>query len=128
MRMAGAYDDKNEHGKSPSLAASLVEALRLSAKGNSHTAASAAAVLWPDKERQWQAALPLLRRLVPGLFELGSYNPHARSGPAVWLKCAIAGVLPEIRVPGRSGRLSAGRESRGVACHRELPTEPAAAG
>ncbi len=100
MRMAGAYDDKNEHGKSPSLAASLVEALRLSAKGNSHTAASAAAVLWPDKERQWQAALPLLRRLVPGLFELGSYNPNARSGSAVWLKCAIAGVLPQIQFQG----------------------------
>lgn len=78
----------------------LVAAVQSAAKGNSHTAASAAAVLWPDKERQWQAALPTLKRLMPSLCELGTYDPAERRGPAVWLKCAIVGLLPEVQLDG----------------------------
>lgn len=37
---------------------------------------------------------------VPGLLELGAFDPASRSGPAVWLKCAIAGVLPEVQFQG----------------------------
>ncbi len=91
---------KNKDDSLPSIATSMAEAMLFSAKGNSHAAASPAAVLWPDKERQWQAVLPALKQLVPGLFELGGYDPSVRSGPAVWLKCAIAGLLPEIRFQG----------------------------
>ncbi len=78
----------------------LAACIRSAAKGNSHTAAPAAAVLWPDKERQWQAALPALKALLPGLFELGGFDASSRRGPAVWLKCAIAGVLPEVQFQG----------------------------
>ena len=88
----------------PSIAATvqsqLVASLHAAAKGNTHTAAPAVAVLWPDKERQWEAALPTLKELLPGLFELGAFDPASRSGPAVWLKCAIAGVLPEVQFQG----------------------------
>lgn len=82
------------------LARSLVVALQAAASGNAHISVPAVAVLWPDKERQWEAALPTLKQLLPGLFELGSYDIDARSGPAVWLKCAIAGVLPEFQFQG----------------------------
>lgn len=82
------------------LARILVAALQTAAKGNSHTTASAAAVLWPDKEGQWLAALPALKKLMPSLCELGEYDPGQRSGPAVWLKCAIAGSLPEVQLDG----------------------------
>ena len=82
------------------LGASVVSALLSAAKGNSHTATTAAAVLWPDKERQWLAALPALKRLMPGLCELGEYDPGQRRGPAVWLKCVIAGSLPELQLEG----------------------------
>lgn len=82
------------------LGASVVAALLSAAKGNSHTATTAAAVLWPDKERQWLAALPALKRLMPGLCELGEYAPGQRRGPAVWLKCVIAGSLPELQLEG----------------------------
>ncbi len=75
-------------------------AVAAQAKGNSHTAAPAVAVLWPDKERQWEVALPALKQLLPGLLELGAYDPASRSGPAIWLKCAIAGVLPEVQFKG----------------------------
>ncbi|MCP1574183.1 hypothetical protein J2S30_002562 [Herbaspirillum rubrisubalbicans] len=76
----------------------LGRALQSAAQGNSHTAAPMAAVLWPDKERQWQSALPVLRNLLPGLCTLGDYDPEKRSGPAAWLKCAIAGLVPEVHV------------------------------
>ncbi|WP_426340741.1 BREX-1 system phosphatase PglZ type B [Pseudoduganella sp. S-14] len=76
----------------------LAAALLSAAKGNTHTAAPVAAVLWPDKEGQWQSALPALRELLPGLCVLGDYDPERRSGPAVWLKCAIAGLVPEVEV------------------------------
>lgn len=75
-------------------------ALESVAKGNSHTATPAAAVLWPDKEGQWQAALPALKKLMSSLFVLGPYDPEQRSGPAIWLKCAIAGFLPEVQFDG----------------------------
>lgn len=83
-----------------SVAGLLASALVGSAKGNAHTAAPAAAVLWPDKERQWEAALPTLKQILPGLLELGTFNPASRCGPAVWLKCAIAGVLQEVQLQG----------------------------
>lgn len=83
-----------------SVGASLASAIISAAKGNSHTAASAAAVLWPDKEGQWQAAMPYLKKLMPGLCELGAYTPDERRGPAVWLKCALAGSLPEVELAG----------------------------
>ena len=79
---------------------SLAAAVLAAAKGNSHTATTAAAVLWPDKEGQWLAALPALKKLMPSLCELGEYNPGQRCGPAVWLKCAIAGSLPEVQLDG----------------------------
>ena len=89
--------------KAPSaetLAAMLTGAVQAAANGNSHTATTAAAVLWPDKERQWQAALPMLKQLLPELFALGPYNPSLRTGPAVWLKCVIARALTEIQFQG----------------------------
>lgn len=82
------------------LGTSLAAAVLAAAKGNSHTATTAAAVLWPDKEVQWLAALPALKKLMPSLCELGEYDPGQRRGPAVWLKCAISGVLPEIQLSG----------------------------
>ena len=84
----------------PSVGSQLVAALQAAAKGNTHTAAPTAAVLWPDKDGQWQAALPALQKLWPSLYVLGSYAPEQRTGPAIWLKCAIAGTLPELEPSG----------------------------
>jgi len=82
------------------LANRLSESLVKAAAGNSHTAAAAAAVLWTDKERQWESSLAQLRASMPQLLTLGDFNLDARSGPAVWLKCAIARVLPEVQFKG----------------------------
>jgi len=56
-------------------------------------------VLWPDKDRQWEKAIPLLKQEMPGLLSLGKYNPETRTGPAIWLRCAIAGKIPNIPIP-----------------------------
>ncbi|OJU89972.1 MAG: hypothetical protein BGO13_09255 [Burkholderiales bacterium 66-5] len=92
--------DSNQVAAAYTLAHALTEALESAAKGNSHTTTPAAAVLWPDKEGQWKAVLPTLKMRMPNLCELGSYDPDQRRGPAVWLKCAIAGSLPEVQLEG----------------------------
>ena len=71
------------------LAKHLAGALQAASKGNAHTAAPTAAVLWPDNERQWEPALGRLRQSMPNLLTLGSYDVDRRTGPAIWLKCAM---------------------------------------
>ena len=56
------------------------------------------AVLWTDKDRQWEPLLPRLQSEVP-LLTLGPYDPSARTGPAIWLRCMIARTLPEADWP-----------------------------
>ena len=51
------------------------------------------AVLWPDPERLWEAVMPELQSTIPELFLLGSYAPHKRAGPALWLRCIEARVV-----------------------------------
>lgn len=80
------------------IGAGLSAALQATAKGNSHTTASSAAILWPDKERQWQSVLPALLRQMPNLYVLGPYDPDKRSGPAIWLKCVIANALQDMQL------------------------------
>ena len=78
----------------------IVQAQSEAASGNAQTSAPAAAVLWPDKEGAWTATLSRLAEVVPGLLRLGPYSPEKRSGPAIWLKCAIAGVVQEFIFEG----------------------------
>ena len=53
-------------------------------------------VLWPDKERQWEKAIPALRKEIPGLLCLGQYDPDNRTGPAIWLRCAIISKVKDL--------------------------------
>ncbi|WP_085318438.1 BREX-1 system phosphatase PglZ type B [Derxia lacustris] len=78
----------------------LAELLTKAADGNSHTAAPTAAVLWPDKDRQWEPAIGRMRQVMPNLLTLGSYDVESRSGPSIWLKCAMAGLVPEVPING----------------------------
>jgi hypothetical protein len=80
-------------------------------------------VLWTDEACQWQSAMPLIKQFIPELLELGDYQPEQRTGPAIWLKCAIAGVLEDVMLPeGRTPIIylpKIGRKS--VARYRRLP-------
>ena len=48
-----------------------------------------AVILWPDKERQWEPLLPVLRERLAQLLTLGAYDVGTRTGPGVWLRCMI---------------------------------------
>ncbi len=77
----------------------LCNELRGSAAFNSNIQVAPSVVLWTDKLRQWESALPLLQAALPELLVLGDYQPAKRQGPAIWLKCVIDGVLPDFELP-----------------------------
>jgi hypothetical protein len=55
-----------------------------------------AAILWTDADGQWEPLVSQLRPLMPELLTLGEYNPKERTGPAIWLRCVIERMLPEL--------------------------------
>ena len=57
------------------------------------------AVLWTDAKSEWLPLLEQLKARLPQLLVLGEYAPDTRTGPAIWLKCAMQGVLPEVNFP-----------------------------
>ncbi|MDP9486499.1 MAG: BREX-1 system phosphatase PglZ type B, partial [Actinomycetota bacterium] len=76
----------------------LLDALRAATDHNRSDGVAPAAVLWTDRERYWEPAIPRLRGGLP-LLTLGTYAPEALTGPAIWLRCVIAGTLPELELP-----------------------------
>ncbi len=50
------------------------------------------ALLWPDRSREWEKLIPLVSGRIE-VARLGSYLPEQLSGPAVWLRCLIAGTV-----------------------------------
>lgn len=79
--------------------ARLVAALRGAAVHNPDDTVAPAAVLWTDRAGEWAPILPVLRTAVPELLTLGMWDGAARSGPAIWLKCAVARTLEDVAFP-----------------------------
>ena len=79
----------------------LVEAIETASAYNKQDQMPPAAILWPDKDRQWEALLPLLKDRLP-VFALGTYSPDAHIGPAYWLRCVIARTIPHSGLPLKS--------------------------
>lgn len=71
----------------------LVASIREASEYNQNTQAAPAAILWTDKEKQWASAIPLLQEQMPELMVFGDYAPEKRTGPAIWLKCALENTL-----------------------------------
>lgn len=90
----------------------LTASVRSAALHNKEVQAAPTCILWTDSERQWESAIPRLQKELPELLVLGSYDPDNRTGPAIWLRCAIANkteglvfppeVVPVIYLPGVS--------------------------
>ncbi len=77
----------------------LVEAIkRAASKYNRNDQVPPAVILWTDKDRQWEALLPLLRERLP-ILTFGQYKPAEWTGPAYWLRCVIAQTLPDYQLP-----------------------------
>ncbi len=78
---------------------SLIDALARSAAFNKDDAAPPAAVLWPDEKREWEKLTARLRVALPQFFTFGPYDPAARAGPAIWLRCVLAGKVAGVTLP-----------------------------
>ncbi len=81
----------------------LVHALRAAATYNRGDQVPPAAVLWTDQDRRWEALVPLLRDTLP-ILTLGAYQPPTRTGPAIWLRCMLARMVPDADCPPTSCR------------------------
>ncbi len=82
------------HGLVDQLTASFANALR-----TPEGVAESVALLWTDAEGEWRELVPRLRVALAQLYTLGPYDPAARTGPAIWLKCIVDRSLPEVAPP-----------------------------
>ena len=57
------------------------------------------AILWTDADGQWGSLAAQLRLSMPEFLTFGDYHPEKRIGPAIWLRCAIERVLPDVDLP-----------------------------
>ncbi|MCK4302973.1 MAG: BREX-1 system phosphatase PglZ type B [Candidatus Eisenbacteria sp.] len=83
--------------------ATLLEAVKASVteagRFNPADMVAPAAILWTDPDGQWRPVVKQLRPLLPELLTLGEFDPDTRTGPAIWLRCAIERTLPETALP-----------------------------
>src|SRR5690348_4266746 len=77
----------------------LRASIRKSADHNRDDTVPPAAVLWPDEKREWERLVPRLRVLLPHFLAYGPYDVANRTGPAVWLRCVLAGRVADITWP-----------------------------
>lgn len=73
----------------------LARSITSASTHNPNDAHAPAAILWTDEGRHWEPIVGRLRKAVPHLLVLGSYDPDALTGPAIWLRCAVDGALDE---------------------------------
>jgi hypothetical protein len=85
-------------GTAHTLFDALIAALRHAGEHNPADQVAPAAILWPDKERQWVPLISDLRQRLP-LLTLGGYDPDTRTGPAYYVRCMIARTLAADLLP-----------------------------
>ena len=71
----------------------LKVALEDAARYNPNDVDPPVAVLWPDPSAKWLPICAELRRILPHLLTLGNYDPDQRTGPSIWLRCAVDRAL-----------------------------------
>ena len=78
----------------PKVLDALLCSLEQAAAFNQNVQVPPAVILWPDQASQWERLIPVLRDVLPHLLTLGAFDPDIRCGPAIWIKCVLAGTLP----------------------------------
>ena len=73
----------------------VIQALAQAENHNSHLMVKPEVILWLDPDNQWGDVIAVLQASLPQLLILGNYDPSLKTGPAIWLKCMIARLLPE---------------------------------
>ena len=80
---------------SKSICDKVIHALKQAENHNSNVMVKPEVILWPDPENQWCDVIEVLQESIPHLLIYGNFEPSKKQGPAIWLKCMIAKVLPE---------------------------------
>ena len=76
----------------------IIRALKEVSEYNRNDMVAPAAVLWTDKDRQWEQTIQVLKSYLP-ILTLGEYEPEERIGPAYYLRCMIARTLEDDQIP-----------------------------
>jgi hypothetical protein len=71
----------------------IVELLERGGRQASPDQVAPVAVLWPDPENEFRGIVTRLAAAVE-LVRLGTYDPAARTGPGIWVRCVLAGTAP----------------------------------
>jgi hypothetical protein len=80
----------------------LIDDIRRQAVHNTAAAIAPVCILWPDADRHWASAIPMMKSKMPELYEIGDYAPEAHRGPAIWLRCVVANLVSDVptdRIP-----------------------------
>jgi hypothetical protein len=77
----------------------LIASLQGAAAYNRDDVVPPAAILWTDERREWESLVPQLRMVLPQFLVLGPYDKANRTGPAIWLRCVLAGRIPDVSLP-----------------------------
>ncbi len=77
----------------------LVKAIENATTINREDQLAPACILWPDRAREWESIIPRLQKELPELLVLGEYELAKRKGPAIWLRCVIAGTIGSVDLP-----------------------------
>lgn len=78
---------------------SLLAALQKAADYNRDDTVPPAAILWPDEKREWEKLAPRFRAVLPQFLTFGPYDATHRTGPAIWLRCVLAGKIESAAIP-----------------------------
>lgn len=79
----------------------LAQALRRAARFNRDVECAPHCILWPDKEGQWRPVIAALQAELPELLALGPIDEAHCTGPAIWLRCAMAGQVASVKLDGQ---------------------------
>src|SRR5262245_53981672 len=72
----------------------LTSALQFTGNYNHLDQVSPAAILWPDRGREWESLIPRLRERL-SVLTFGPHASEAASGSIAWLRCMVARTLPD---------------------------------
>ena len=73
--------------------AHLLKAISSAAVYNPDVQVAPACILWSDRDRNWEAIIPRMQIELTELLVFGEYDIENRTGPAIWLRCVLAGKI-----------------------------------
>lgn len=87
-----------EYKKYSTLLEAVQGSLLRAGRYNRSDMVSPSAILWADADAQWEPLVGQLRPLMPELLTLGEYNSDEKTGPAIWIRCVIERLLPDVEM------------------------------